>query len=382
MQLFSDSERTDAGPASHSEDSFAYHNRSARVGAVNIRSLLQEWFDQYPSAEQVELTRLFCTNFESAFFELFLHQTMIKLGIDVHVHPALPPPIVTSPDFQMIAEGELGYLEARVAWDESASKSKEQKVMAALYDQINSLPVPDYHLKLISCEVGGGRQPSTRRLKREILQWLGTLDYETITKAVAEPLDSPPLWKFEDDGLTLVLSLMPVSEARRGDPGHWPIGVYPMVARWGGTKPSLRKALKRKGTKYGKMTSPYIIAVNSLSFFGADHIDQMEALFGSEQFIISPHQNEPEMTRAADGFWQGPQGPRNTRVSAVLFCQVQPSNVDKAEVCLYHNPYAAHAYDGPLTALPQGIPLDRKMEWKQGAALGEILHLAPDWLGE
>jgi hypothetical protein len=79
-----------------------------------------------------------------------------------------------------------------------------------------------------------------------------------------------------------------VSETRRGAADHRPIGIYPMQIAWGGSKDSLRKALKRKGSKFGDLAAPYVVALNSLSWWGSDRIDQMEALFGSEQFLIGP----------------------------------------------------------------------------------------------
>jgi hypothetical protein len=115
---------------------------------------------------------------------------------------------------------------------------------------------------------------------------------------------------------------------------------------------------------------------------GFDRIDQMEALLGSEQFRIGPHDIQPEMVRKPNGFWSGPKGRQNTRVSAVLFCQVAPWNVHEARLCLYHNPWAAAPYQGTLNRLPQAVPQALKMTWVDGMTLADLFQLTEGWLGE
>ena len=154
-----------------------------------------------------------------------------------------------------------------------------------------------------------------------------------------------------------------------------------METRWGGSEGSVRKALRRKGAKYGDLEAPYIIAVNYLSGWSFDKISHMAALFGGEEFHHQRGAKELEIRRRRDGFWAGPQGPRHTRVSAVLLCKVAPWSVADAFLCLYHNPWAQYPYSGELTRLPQAVP-GIKMNWLEGVRSGELLGLAPNWRGE
>jgi len=384
MQLFESIDRFDDGPASHAEDSYSYYNRSARIGAVRIRELLQVWFERYPPSEQAELLARFRADFDSAFFELFLHEMALRLGVTVIPHPVLPTAASTRPDFRLDDGGTISYLEARVARDESSATTRQRGVRATLYDQINKLDIPEYFLRIREVKLLSDRQPSTRRLGRELQAWLRTLDYATLVQQQEElsSLDELPTWTYRDESIRIELSAMPVPTKHRGLPGHRPIGIYPFESRWGGSKGSLRKALRRKGTKYGDLGAPYIIAINSLSSWGFNRNDQMEALFGSEQLVIGPGNREPEMGRKSDGFWHGPNGPQHTRVSAVLYCQVAPWHVHTGRVCLYHNPFAAARYQGTLSALPQALPDAGTMDWVDGVNLGTLFDLAPDWLGE
>lgn len=380
MNLFDDIKRQDTGPSSHLEDSFSYYNRSARIGVARIRALLQAWFDRYPADEQGELAARFRTDFYPAFFELFLHEMLLRLGISVTPHPLVSQDTSTRPDFQLVEGVSTAYLEARLARDESSEMTKERRVRGTLYDQINALDIPDYFLHIAELDILSDRQPSARALKRELQDWLKTLDYENLLgrRDRIKSLDELPTWDYRDKALRLRVRAIPVSEAHRGQPGHRPIGVYPMESGSGGSEASLRKALARKGTKYGQLDGPYIIAVNSLSTWGFDRIDQMEALFGAEKFVIG----QPDVVGKRNGFWYGPLGPKHTRVSGVLFCQVGPWNLHVAKLCLFHNPFAVHPYRGALTSLPQAIPEQGKMRWVDGVDPGSLFRLEHAWLGE
>jgi len=74
-----------------------------------------------------------------------------------------------------------------------------------------------------------------------------------------------------------------------------------------------------------------------------DRIDEMQALFGQEQYIFSSNrlESEPRMERAKNGVWVGPTGVQYRRISAVLIApDVLPWTVAVRNVRLYHNPWA------------------------------------------
>lgn len=75
----------------------------------------------------------------------------------------------------------------------------------------------------------------------------------------------------------------------------------------------MRDKIRQKAHHYGLLRRPLMLAINDAGGH-ADGIDVLEALFGTERFIFSPHsdqRHEPRFLRAFDGAWLGPTGPRN-----------------------------------------------------------------------
>jgi hypothetical protein len=72
--------------------------------------------------------------------------------------------------------------------------------------------------------------------------------------------------------------------------------------------------------------------------------------------------------RNPDGAWRGPQGPRNTRVSAVLYAQgITPWNLARTRASVIINPWARRPFEPPPGP-------------GHGAqSIGELLGLAPEW---
>lgn len=92
MNLFDDIERTDLGRATYSETGFRYLNRSARSDVRRVRELLESWFARYPNEHQSDLARRFRAagrrGLEPPFFELFLHELLLRLGFRPTVQSA------------------------------------------------------------------------------------------------------------------------------------------------------------------------------------------------------------------------------------------------------------------------------------------------------
>ena len=127
MSVFDDLERNDVGPRPYAQPDFIYLNASARPGVQTIRDAIEGWFLRYPNADRAELRARLRSedNYQhkSAFFELFLHEMLLRLGCNVQVHPQ----VVGSPrrpDFYL--QSSLAppcYLEAILASDETREES-------------------------------------------------------------------------------------------------------------------------------------------------------------------------------------------------------------------------------------------------------------------
>lgn len=390
MGLFDEIERRDEGPARHAEPQFAYLNRSARAMFSRTRQVLETWFSRYPVSEQADLRARFRSKNDpqhlSAFFELFLHQLVLRLGCSVTIHPSPGESTTRRPDF--LAESPSGsrfYIEAVVVTGESEKDAAATARMNAVYDALDRLDSPNF---FIGMELRGGPKtpPRAGAMRSFLRERLAPLDPDQITQLVQSAgFHALPRWRFEHMGWEIDFFPIPKSPRARGKPGVRPIGMRMGEALWSDPSAAIRNAIVGKAGQYGDLDLPYAIAVNALEA-GVDRIDIMEALFGREKFTVKltpSGPSEPEMTRELDGVWTSPSGPRYTRVSAVLLAgPVLPWNVPRARICLYHNPWARRPYTSELTRLPRAIAQptrDHHMQWQDGESLATIFGLDPEW---
>lgn len=111
--------------------------------------------------------------FESAFWELYLHELHLRLGFDIEVHP--PGPRTTHPDFLVNRGSERFYLEAVVpvpsegGLDQPAGAATVTEYLDAAYN-------PDFFLA-VRFIAGGGAVPRRRAVAAEVERWLGELDW-------------------------------------------------------------------------------------------------------------------------------------------------------------------------------------------------------------
>ena len=225
-----------------------------------------------------------------------------------------------------------------------------------------------------------GKQPSARKIRAFLKRELATIDPDSVdVSQLARPLLEGPGLTYQDETITIVIALMPRSPAARGRTDIRPIGVYPMASRWGGSDALIRDAVKSKATRYGELDLPYVVAENCISEWGVDDEDILNALFGTEQFAFAQGSPTPVPSRRRDGALIGPNGPWNTRVSAVLVSTLFPWNLGACRLELYHNPWAAKPLRACSFALRQGTVLDGSVTWSGATELLSHFGLEPGW---
>src|SRR5689334_21202209 len=141
--LFDSVVRSDTGPAPSAEPEFSYLNRSARPVASTIREILEAWFSHYPPTEQEDLRQRFRSAINSqhraAFFELFLHEVLFRLGYGMELHPKLRNGADKRPDFVITSPHQSRlYLEAILATEESVAETGAQARMNSVLDAVNN----------------------------------------------------------------------------------------------------------------------------------------------------------------------------------------------------------------------------------------------------
>jgi len=390
VELFDDIKRDNTGPASYAEPKFGYLNRSGRPAFHRIRAVLEGWFSRYPEPYRKDLCGRFRssnnTQHRSAFFELFIHELLLRLDCGVKIHPTLAG-ISTSPDFLVDSRtnGQF-YLEAVVASGESHEKASARAIRSSLRDILDHLDSPSF---FVGWELRSGTQtpPAARRVKAFLEQKLAAVDPERIAGDLkSRGFEALPRWVYSQDGWIIEFFPIPKSPHLRGKPAIRTIG---MEFEGAGLvlvddRTPLRDAILDKAGKYGKLDLPFVVAVNSLAEH-LDRVDALEALFGREQFVYTQTPAGlagPKAQRAPDGVWTSPGGPRYTRLSAVLLIHdLFPWTVTRCTLCLYHNPFAEKRLDCELNRLPKMVPKGDRPDWIAGEPLSSILGLPEDWPG-
>ncbi|MFC1999686.1 hypothetical protein ACFLXE_02875 [Chloroflexota bacterium] len=148
MKLFDDITRQDLDTAQYGEPEFRYLNRSARPEHIKIRQVIEGWFLHYPEAEKSELIQRFRSkndsDFKSAFFELFMHEVLRRLGCRVQVHAAARR---NRPDFLVQCRNrERFYLETVLATGKSTQKAAAEARMNDVYQALEKLDSPDFFI--------------------------------------------------------------------------------------------------------------------------------------------------------------------------------------------------------------------------------------------
>jgi hypothetical protein len=390
MSLFDDIRREDIRARLYSEPDFTYLNFSSRPGVQRIRQTVDDWFSRYPEAHRAEFRARFREaddyHHRSAFFELFLHELLLRLRCEVEIHPPIEG-IPRRPDFRFTsAEGTCCYLEAVLATDETREETAARARKNQVYDTLNRLESPDYY---VGMDLRGAPDtpPSGRNIRNFLEQQIALLQFDEISESFrVRGIPGLPHWRYEHDGWRIDFFPIPKSDQARGMRGARPIGLQLEGGRFLETRASIRDAVLDKAGRYGELDEPYIVAVNVYSDH-MDRIDAMDALFGFEQFrfrIDAGPPQEPQFGRARNGAWVGPAGIQNTRVSGVLiFNRLTPSGLCWAEPCLYLNPWGAKSYEGPLNCMPRAQAKNaQEMEFIDGESLQSIFNIPEDWPGQ
>lgn len=78
--------------------------------------------------------------------------------------------------------------------------------------------------------------------------------------------------------------------------------------------------------------------------------------------------------------WIGPKGPRNRNVIAVIVGSIIPSNIPRANLCLYPNPWTNKTVDLSKFRIPKFDPNSGEII-DTDLTLGKLFDLPDDWPG-
>jgi hypothetical protein len=385
LRLFDEIARTETRPRKEMEPTFPYWNLSARKPVDVLRGMVQVWFDSYPDEAKKDLRARFRSpidsQHEAAFWELYLHELFTGIGYTLEVHPSVADSL-NHPDFLVLDERPCFYLEATVAGLPSQEDAGAEARLREVFDLVNKLETPNFFL-----EVQHSGLPSTpppaRRLRKDLEDWLKTLDIEFIKGAWRDGgYDRVPAFQWSHDGLTLSFSPIPKSPSNSG--GRI-IAITAGDAHRLATDEDIRSAVERKAGKYGEPRLPTVIAVNYLGYH-CDDFDINSALFGSEAVQVVRLQDGSydwgSGHRLPNGVWFGKNGPRNRDVSAVIVGNLaNPYGAGTTTPLLVHNPYLENPVNLSTYPLPQSVPdhATKTMRKIDGRSASKFLRLPSPW---
>lgn len=386
--LFDTIPRSELRPKYDSESDFEYHNRSARPGVVASRALMEEWFARYPDAHKRDLRGRFRSRSQSAhfgaFFELYLHELLLRMGCSVQVHPEIAH-TRSHPDFLVVDPGGIRlYVEATLA---SAPGNKDEAAgrrTGVVYDCLNEMDSPNFFLGVRA--VGSASSPpSAALLRRDLQNWLSSLDpdhiaelYQTARRAEV------PRYSWRHDGWDLEFEPIPKSTSSRGKPGIRSLGTRMGDARWLNTAAEIRTAVRLKARKYGRLELPLVLCINVLEHI--DEIDVLGALVGDEQTVITFGEDDRILgqhpTRAPNGVFGVEGHPRTQRVSAIaVAASISPWTMGKVTPELFHHPWPYVGLPVSFWPMPQWVANheSRRIERVNGVRAASLLELPDPW---
>jgi len=306
-------------------------------------------------------------NFDSAFFELAIHEFLRGTGAEVEVEPNVGG---RTPDFYAAVRDKTGnegyYVEAL---DVSIADNTELEVSwneKRCEDALNEIWSPDFYLMV---ETSGVLESAPRKeaLKTPFERLLSEVDYDTALSEYEDGIDwySLPGATFQHGNWKLTGRLLPVSRERRPKKaGSRFVGMgFGGAGSFDDTgKPKDR--LYEKAKRY-KHVSNLIIALRSDDW----GIRMDEVLFGTMAYTVYVNKDprdtspvpEPHPTQKMDGFWFNSMGPQNKHVIGVLlFDTLHPHCAHKAQATFFANPYV------DPSQLPSWTKTIRHAEYKDG----------------
>lgn len=383
-RIFDDWERTDPAPAYDTESSYHFLNRVARPEWERVRTLVNEWFSEYPIPAQTDLrSRLRDDDYVQhigAWWELYTYTLFRRLGYQVSIHPDLAT-TNRQPDF-LITRGDVGmYVECVIFLSAMGPVNGQGGERSWIFEATNRASDPNF-LVDIEIQQSGFERPRASEIVRPLESWLSHLDPDQVSEQIDAGIAVPTL-VIEARGWTIEYGAWPVEPESRGNGGRL-IGGYPLIG--GVTNNEMfryRDLVKHKGGHYGSPDKPFVVAVlNAGTFLDQDEV--AEAMFGTkavEYFEGRP--NSVRTVRRRDGYWR--QGPprRGARVSAVLDGEnIYPWRPSAQLPKLWINPWA----DLPLTAT---LPFDTLTahdsgevhQTRSGNTAESLFGLSAEWPG-
>jgi hypothetical protein len=381
--VFDSGPRTDRTPARHNEDIYSFLDRSALPFFQEVRDLIQEWVLHVPAGHRAQLVGSFRSRapdkFESALWELYLHEAYTQSGHAIAIHPEITG-TSTRPDFLVESATTRFYLEA-VRVGRKEEEIAEERRLNDVHAVLNTLPADRFMIDVTTYNVGP-RPLATRKLRQQLITWLAGCDPVRVAQEAASfaGFAGLPRSTWRQDGWHLEFHAFPL-RAEGASRGKGLVGMLgPGEAHVVDNVSGILRVLHGKSSKYGSLDAPLVIAVLSNTMIPTKDYEVEQALYGVSSRRPNAAALEPG-DLFCDGHWLSRGGWRRGHAPQVIAMQgLTPWNVTAARPRLW-------ATLEPGVALPeQPMWLARVdvtgAEARVGLAtqLTDLFGLPADWL--
>lgn len=346
--------------------------KSDKEALQKLKDQLEIWFSNIPQGHKRDIAnRIRSINNKqhlAAFYELVWHQFFIEEGHSLIIHPLLPNG--KHPDFKIVPKKYLDFFfEVATVFEERERASKEKR-----FDELLGLldTIEHYFCVLVTEK---STIPDTFQIYREgkeikqfLLRELDKLDPKTQTQGIIL------VRHYQKNGISIEFEIIPWKENKKQ---HIIGGAMP-TGSWGDAKEQIQRSLQHKVKKYKGIKEsgkPLVIAICSSGHHTVDEDALESALFGNPQlsWVLDGKPGSEKWGRDLSGLITPKpafQNPRNTRLTAVIFCDRKISGERMGYIFkVYHNPWAANPLpEGIFQKLPQLIVAQKtnteiQMKW-------------------
>lgn len=339
--VFDDRLRIDRGYGNPGESTWAFLDRMAGDYWDDLRSLVNVWAGRVESAARKKIIGHLQSNtdgqFEAAFFELYVHESLVRAGFRVEVEPKLTA-TERCPDFFATRRDEKLWLECTTIGGNRAARARAKR-FAPLQAALNSLKAPGVVLRIEVDQEGLQILPEAS-LRGEIAKWLDGLDRNRLPLFTDGDRTTRP-FEWDRDGWLVRLHPCRLTSNSPAVTADRVLTVGPVYADFPDDSGKVRRALARKGSAYGTLDAPWVVAINAVAGWPNDD-DVVDALYGGLQYPIHTDGTLGEPSRGRGGYWWS-NGPKHEDVSGVLVSRgLNPWSACTEVPTLWLNPAAKH----------------------------------------
>lgn len=311
-----------------------------------LRKDLSEFFLYLPKNEKNAFKREISNTFKDRVYELVIHQIFSNQCYKIRLHNGNFKGN-TKPDFELSKFKEKLYAEAKNVYDLKPIEKAVDTIEEELITKLNEIQNKYFFLRVKKLALKVKKQPSSKNLIRSIKKVINSYTEDQLSKIYDDEefnYDYFPPISYEDENVIFRGAV----HLRRKD--RWDIkpsgfiGTRNYNTIYGDAKDSIRDALKRKATKYGKFESPFVICINVISKRGFHISEMVSILYGTSVAGYSQFSEKEISYREKNGFYTRPNA-NHTRVSGVLATCIKTEGFyNNNEYCYFPNPNALYPY--------------------------------------